>query len=272
MELSQAEAATAAAAPPTAALNLPAQTAAATAAKESQATAAKASSETAGDVAPAAAATATAAETLAANPEQAAASQATAAEALNEAGKKLDAAIAKAAAEQSGKLATQADQTAALADQVASVAPAAAEAIDAAAQAARLGADLHQSPHQLAEAANTAELALEHAAADLGAKEQEVRRDQAIAESIANLAQGQQSAAEVISEQATQLENMSTQGDSLTEAQQLVAQLLNDAQQDFASSQRATGQGAVELSGQNEVANLPLREALELASKLPALE
>ena len=272
MELAQAEAATAAAAPPTAALNLPAQTAAAAAAKESQATAAKASSDTAGEVAPAAAATATAAETLAANPEQAAAAQATAAEALNEAGKKLDEAIAKAAAEQSGKLATQADQTAALADQVASVAPAAAEAIDAAAQAARLGADLHQSPHQLAEAANTAELALEHAAADLGAKEQEVRRDQAIAESIANLAQGQQSAAEVISEQATQLENMSTQGDALTEAQQLVAQLLNDAQQDFASSQRATGQGAVELSGQNEVANLPLREALELASKLPALE
>ena len=124
----------------------------------------------------------------------------------------------------------------------------------------------------MAEAANTAELALEHAAADLGAKEQEVRRDQAIAESVANLAQDQQTAANVIAEQAGSLEKMAAdagEGDAPMAAQQSAAQKLNDAQQQFVETQRATGQGAVELSGQVEVANPPLREALELASNLP---
>jgi hypothetical protein len=49
------------------------------------------------------------------------------------------------------------------------------------------------------------------------------------------------------------------------------AQKLNDAQRQFADAQQATGQGAIELSGQTEVANQPLREALDLASNLPPL-
>ena len=119
----------------------------------------------------------------------------------------------------------------------------------------------------------TAEAALEHAAADLAAKEQEVKRDQAIAESIATLATEQQGAAEAIAQQAGNLEQMAAdnQGMPPTAAQQSAAQKLNEAQAQFADAQQATGQGAVELSGQTEVANQPLRDALELASQLPEL-
>jgi hypothetical protein len=57
-----------------------------------------------------------------------------------------------------------------------------------------------------------------------------------------------------------------------TAAEQSAAQKLNEAQNAFAEAQEATGQGAVELSGQTEVANAPLREALEMASDLPVAE
>jgi len=43
---------------------------------------------------------------------------------------------------------------------------------------------------------------------------------------------------------------------------------LAEATEQFAQAQRATGQGAVEISGQEEVANQPLREGLEAASEL----
>ena len=78
-------------------------------------------------------------------------------------------------------------------------------------------------------------------------------------------------AADAISQQSAELEKMATSmQETASEQQQTAAQSLNEAKQQFADSQRATGQGAVELSGQTEVANQPLREALELASMLPA--
>ena len=273
MTLARAEAVASANAAPNGPPDKQAQSKAAAVARESQATAAAASVEAGSDIVPATVATETADQKLSSNSPEAPASQANAADALLEAGKKLDASIEKAAASRATSLEKQSKETSLLADHVAKVDPAAADAVDAAANAAKLGAEAHDSPRQMTEAANTAELALEHAAADLGAKEQEIRRDQAIAESVANLAQGQQSAAEVIAEQAGQLEKMAATGDDgPSESQQSAAQMLSDAQQEFADSQRATGQGAVELSGQSEVANQPLREALELASKLPLVE
>jgi len=46
------------------------------------------------------------------------------------------------------------------------------------------------------------------------------------------------------------------------------AQALQQATERFAQAQRATGQGAVEISGQEEVANEPIREGLQAASEL----
>ena len=275
MELAKVESAAANKAAPTGKPDKQAQTKAAESAAAAQAMAAKATPDAGADVAPAAAATEAADRALAGGSDQAPAAQSKAAAALQDAGQKLDAAIQKAATEQAKALAQQAKDNSALADQVAKVDPAAADAVDVAADSAKAGSEAHGSPQQMAAAANTAELALEHAAADLGAKEQEVRRDKAIAESIADLAKDQQTAADVIADQAANLEKMAAvpgQGDAPMATQQSAAQKLSDAQQQFADTQRATGQGAVELSGQTEVANPPLREALEMASNLPTTD
>jgi hypothetical protein len=271
LNLAEAEANTVMNASPSAPLDRQSQTNAAGATKEAEMMATVASTEAGADINPASVATNAAEQTLTSHPEKAPADQATAVEELQKAEKKLAAAIQKAAADQGKALVQRAKENAMLAERIASIDSAAADAIDAAATAALAGSEAQESPRQMAEAANTAELALEQAAADLGAKEQEIRRDQAIAESVANLAQGQQSAADMIAKQAAQLETMGA-ADAPSDAEQEAAQRLSDAQQQFADSQRATGQGAVELSGQTEVANPPLREALELASKLPAID
>lgn len=272
MDLAKAEAAVANQAAPTAKPDKAAQTKAAESAAQAQDLATKASPEAGTEVAPAAAATESADHALSNGNEQAPAAQAKAVDALQEAGKKLDAAIQKAAAEQAKAMAQQAKDNHALADKVAKIDPAAADAVDVAANSAEAGSEAESSPQQMEQAATSAELALEHAAADLGAKEQEVRRDKAIAETVANLAKDQQAAADMIAQQAAMLEKMPAipgQGDAPVAAQQTAAQKLAEAQQQFAETQRATGQGAVELSGQTEVANPPLREALEMASNLP---
>jgi hypothetical protein len=54
----------------------------------------------------------------------------------------------------------------------------------------------------------------------------------------------------------------------MTAEDKSAAQKLAQAMKQFSESQRLTGEGAVELSGQKEVANLPIREALDLASEL----
>src|SRR5436309_3364939 len=46
------------------------------------------------------------------------------------------------------------------------------------------------------------------------------------------------------------------------------AQALQQAQQQFAAAQTATGEGAADVSGQQEVANQPSREGLQIASQL----
>lgn len=275
LAMAKSEAATAAEAAPTTKLDPQAQTRSAQSTAESQALAAKASTDAGDDVAPATAATEAASEALSTNPIQAPAAQAKAAATQKEAAKKLDAAIKKAAAEQAKALAQQSQQNTGLADRIAAVDPAAADAVDLAANSAKMGSEVGDSTQQMEEATNTAELALGQAAANLGAKEQEVRRDQAIAESVANLAEDQQTAASAIAEQAANLEKMvaeAGESDAVMADQQSAAQKLSDAQQQFVETQRATGQGAVELSGQVEVANPPLREALELASNLPTLD
>lgn len=270
MQLAQAESIAAAKSAPTASPDKQAQANAAAAAEEAQTMAAKASPQAGADVAPASAATDAADQALANNPDQAPAAQAKAMDSLREADKKLDSAIKNALADRAKSLAHQASDSANLADRIASIDQGAADAVDIAADAAEMGAKAEDSSRQMTSAANAAELALEHAAADLGAKEQEIRRDQAIADAMANLAMEQQNAAEVIAAQSAELEKVAAAADhDPSAAERSAAQKLNEAQQQFAEAQRATGQGAVELSGQREVANLPLREALEIASNLP---
>ena len=114
---------------------------------------------------------------------------------------------------------------------------------------------------------------MEQAQANLAAREQQLRRDRDLAETLAQLALDQQAAHEAIGQAAEQLEKLGDPGSAaaspLDFSKQLAAaQALQEAQQDFAASQTATGEGAAEVSGQQQVANQPIREGLETASML----
>ena len=67
-----------------------------------------------------------------------------------------------------------------------------------------------------------------------------------------------------------QLEQPLPDTDATTQ-QLAAAQALLQAEQQFADTQTATGEGAAEVSGQQEVANQPIREGLEIASRLNQL-
>ena len=155
-----------------------------------------------------------------------------------------------------------------LAKLVQQVEPASASALEVAVQVLTDDSQHRISLRHLQTASSQADLAFEHAVADLEAEEQAIRRDLAIAESIATVVQNQQTATETIAGRAAELERMSA--DSKTEfpvaAQRTAAHKMNDARQQFSESQRSLGQAAVEISGQTEVANTPLREALEWAA------
>ncbi len=129
---------------------------------------------------------------------------------------------------------------------------------------------------------------LERAAADLAAKAQQLEREQALALALAELSKSQQESVEQLADARNSLkdagkpkdtepgsENASNTAPSADKAsgetspdQENAAKKLAQAMKQFSDSQRLTGEGAVELSGQEEVANLPIREALDLASEL----
>ncbi|MCA9116461.1 MAG: hypothetical protein KDA79_15355, partial [Planctomycetaceae bacterium] len=139
---------------------------------------------------------------------------------------------------------------------------------------------------------------LERAEANLAARQQEVQRDRAVAEALARLAAEQQAAAEEIGRQRDRLDQIeqaaADEADTPMPAdaapgetekgtpkpaakparsnpeRDIAARKLAEAAREFARTQRATGQGAVEVSRQQEVASQPIREGLELASALPA--
>jgi hypothetical protein len=60
--------------------------------------------------------------------------------------------------------------------------------------------------------------------------------------------------------------------DAQLAARQQAAQRLDEAARQFADAQRATGEGAAEISGQQEVMNQPVREGLQAASQLGRLQ
>ena len=270
-ELVQQDVVSALNAPASRSIDRLAQTQAATLTDSSRSIARQVSLDAAAEVEPAATATHEADKAISANRDDSRSAQEKAIRTLQVADQKLAIAIQKSIQDQKNALTQHANDNRGLAGRVASVAPTAADAVHHAAREAITGSVSGNTSQQLSTIANRAELALERAAADLGAKEQEVRRNQAIAESVATLAREQQDATETIAQQAVLLEQplaIADDGDGNTANQRSTAKKLYDAQQQFAESLRATGQGAVELSGQREVANIPLREALELAANL----
>src|SRR5262249_41068015 len=120
--------------------------------------------------------------------------------------KELAAQLKNAVEDHRKSFAHYADEQALLAVQVARRSPATVQAVADAADQARNASASATSWHRSMALANQAELTLQQAAADLGAKEQERRRDLSIGESLKELAEDQQLATRVIAEQATILE------------------------------------------------------------------
>uniref|UniRef100_A0A7C2P7I9 Uncharacterized protein n=1 Tax=Schlesneria paludicola TaxID=360056 RepID=A0A7C2P7I9_9PLAN len=169
--------------------------------------------------------------------------------------------------QQTDALAQQAEQIAPLIPFTAPLEAGAAAALEAAERSSRAGAAPESGPATQSSAAQSAERQLERAAATLSARSQQLRRDQAVAEALATLAAEQQESAQTLAEQRRQAMQKAETSDPSTPA--VNTQQAAAAAQQFAEAQRATGQGAVELSGQQQVANPPLREALQRAAELP---
>ncbi len=271
-KLAAAEVTTAMQAAPTAAPDLASQQAAEQTARAAEDLAggdAPAAAEALGDAAEAGASATK--ELTAGQPDAAKPAQQQAEKKLAEAEKNLATIVADLAKKQQAEFAKQAVAADKLAERTSMLDPTATEAIEAAQAAAEAGAMAGSDPAQQVGAAMSAERQLERAAATLAAKEQQVRRDQSVAEALAALAAQQKDAAATLDQQRALAEAM-TPGVDPAKPEAFHAEKAAQAAADFTEAQRATGQGAAEVSGQQQVANPPLREALEMAAALPSAQ
>jgi len=202
-------------------------------------------------------------------------------------------AMRNAAVEQGEQLARQAGEAERLAQRAAEIDPSAAAALRQAQKASERGAQaapegqpgsqgqqsLREARHQAAEVAKAtadARRGLERAQAAIAARQDRLERDQATAEAIARLAQEQQSARDELAQAAESLrrqgqgpQDQSAQGQSPQgQGPEQAARSLQQATRRFAQTQRATGEGAAEISQQQEVANADIRRGLEAAARL----
>ena len=247
-----------------------AQSNALTASLEAQSSARRASGEAASNLDPVVEALRVAHAAFAFDQSERMSAQDQAIEQIQNADQKLKLLEEQLAAHLKSQLAEVGDELLSLSQRTTPIEPDASKLIEAAGRAAMGALGPKNSSHELTKAAGQSELALEQAAAELGAKVQRLRQDQSISESVTSLMQSQETAVQSIAEQSEVLEQGSS-NESNSELQDAAAKLKR-SQQDFAEALRAVGQAAVEISGQREVANRPLREALQLASNLSSPE
>ncbi|MBI5760689.1 MAG: hypothetical protein HZA46_19395 [Planctomycetales bacterium] len=192
------------------------------------------------------------------------ATQAALAQAAKAIGAEMDK-LVESASEQQAKQAAKANE---LAGKAATVDAPATAALQSAAKS-KPAADKNAKPtgEEMAETRGDAQRALERAAASLAAREQRVLRDQAIAEAIARMAEEQQHAVEELTA-ASKADLPASPKYGKPGKNSPAPAMPAAAQAQFAQTQRATGQGAAEVSEQSEIANPPLREALQQAANL----
>jgi hypothetical protein len=183
-------------------------------------------------------------------------------ETLSLAQRQLDEAMDQIRVAQAKSMAQQAEAIGELVKPTAPLESGAAAALEAAERMARASTQPNATADEQMAAAQAAERQLQRAAATLSAKSQQLRRDQAVAEALSSLAEEQQAAAATLAEQRNQAMGENAAGVDAAQARA--------AAEKFTEAQRATGQGAAELSGQQQVANQPLREALQMAAELAA--
>ncbi|MCA9174303.1 MAG: hypothetical protein KDB14_07425 [Planctomycetales bacterium] len=217
----------------------------------------------------------------------------------------LQQSLAQVRNEQRKEQADLAAESRKLAQSAAGLDPAAARALRQAAQQAQRAADGDPEEHPAAPADDASESkpgeaaegdptapasgeatpgqqrSLERAVASLAAREQQIRRDFDIAAALSDLARDQQQARDEIADKAKQLNELSQRAADAKEKGEAdphladrreAARSLEEATRQFAAAAQATGQGAVQISGQAEVVNEPIRRGLEKASELPQNE
>ncbi|MBS0263388.1 MAG: hypothetical protein JSS02_15710 [Planctomycetes bacterium] len=216
---------------------------------------------------------------------------------LQQAAEQLQKARDKMSQEQAQQLTKQAQQANDLATRAAEAEPSALAALRDAQQRAQQGAaDTPEQPQRGVQAQNQVEKDLQRAAANLAAREQRLQRDKAIAEAVRDLARSQAQAAQEIAQRSQDLlaagdaeqpagqeagdqpapgeagaaepgRGKPAQGAPASKQRQ-AAERLSQAQREFAQAQRGTGEAAEELTGQSNIGNRALRDAMARASKL----
>jgi hypothetical protein len=230
--------------------------------------------------------------------DRAAATQQEAAAALHRAREQIQTALGGLQNRQAGQMETMAAKTGELTKEAAAIDPAALAALrNAQSQAQQSAAE----PEARNAAQKKSRDELRRAAASLAAREQQIRKDHAAAEEIADAARRQQAAADRIaagrkalrgepdagppaddssagapnaraaSDNAQKPDDDAPPPDEADEAErkQNAARDLLEARDEFANAQRAVGERAEEIAGQSQLANPDLREALDLASQFP---
>ena len=204
-----------------------------------------------------------------------------AAKALAEADSQLNELMRRNASNQSQQLADDRQRARRLAE------PSAAdpEALSAMRDAERTAGEAAADPRESSHAQREARSLMQQAAESLSAREQQVRRDESAARSMADLAARQQSAAAEIQasrrdltqnrQDDTENENEDPPPPTATsqEDQQALAESsrrMAAATEEFVRAQRGTGRRAEEIAGYSQIASSPLQKALEMASRLGA--
>ncbi len=226
------------------------------------------------------------------SPAETAKAQDDAAKNIAQAKKAVEQAQAALAAQGQQKMQNQAAAAQKLATQAAKLDPGATEALREAQQAAAQAAAPNAAgqpkpaPAQAAAAEKQTAQAMQRAGAELAAREQMVKRDQALAQAMLNaLAQQQQSTQEIANQRGALAQAMTAQPTPppaqgaaqpapatqaqppISEAAEAAARKLNEAMQSFSQAAQVTGQAAQEVAGQSETANTALAQALEKASE-----
>jgi hypothetical protein len=198
--------------------------------------------------------------------ESAVATQRSIREAIAESSQRITDLLQALSLEQANNFREQAASSQKLIEQASKIDPAAAADMAHAHAAAERGSQSSDDPERIAQFAETTWEKTRQAASNLAVRSQALAKDRELAQLMGQLAQQQQNARNTIAEAAEQLREAEPGDNSPT--QLAAAQSLLQAQKRFAKAQSATGEGAAEVSGQVEVANQPIREGLEIASRL----
>ena len=193
------------------------------------------------------------------NPQDTADAQQATADQLDEAATELAEAIDQLSQQAGQQFADQSQESGQLTDQAVPVDPGATAALQSSEnQADAAAGEVPQAPQQAGPAEQSIQEAMDQALADLAARQQQLARDQALAEELAGLSQQQQDAAD-------QLAEADQQSDEGVDPSQALA----EAWAQLTATQQATLEAAGQVTQGSQAANQSVQQAMALAANMP---